>query len=242
MKDGTHCHIEFQFPTAYPDDLERFFDYNITVEVTFGERTETIIFNFSTSSKGACEKDIGETKKFCPKTFYLGDIDFEKELELIHLKLNLTRLESIINNEPLNIQLTYTEELHIMLMSLPENCHNKKELLTEAVKLLKNEQIFHKEKIETIRSVIKLEINNFLDEDDRKEFKGEIKVTHETAKLIKESFDYVNKKYEAEAFEDGIKKGRKEEKKEIAKKLKGLHTTEEISKITGLSITTVESL
>lgn len=170
MKDGTHCHIEFQFPTAYPDDLERFFDYNITVEVTFGERTETIIFNFSTSSKGACEKDIGETKKFCPKTFYLGDIDFEKELELIHLKLNLTRLESIINNEPLNIQLTYTEELHIMSMSLPENCHNKKELLTEAVKLLKNEQIFHKEKIETIRSVIKLEINNFLDEDDRKEF------------------------------------------------------------------------
>ena len=31
-------------------------------------------------------------------------------------------------------------------------------------------------------------------------------MTHETAKLIKESFDYVNKKYEAEAFEDGIKK------------------------------------
>ena len=82
------------------------------------------------------------------------NIDFEKELELIHLKLNLAQLESIINDEPLNIQLTYSEELHIMLMSLPENCNNKKELLTEAVKLLKNEQIFHKEKIETIRSVL----------------------------------------------------------------------------------------
>lgn len=56
--------------------------------------------------------------------------------------------------------------------------------------------------------------------------------------MIKESFDYVNKKYEAEAFEDGRKVG----KKEIAKKLKGTLKAEEISKITGLSITTVESL
>ena len=126
LKDGTHCPIEFQFPATYPDDLERFFDYNITVEVTFGERAETIIFNFSASTKGAREKSIGETKKFYPKIFYLGDINFERALELIHIKLGLAQLESVINDEPLNIQLTYTEELHIMLMSLPENCKNKK--------------------------------------------------------------------------------------------------------------------
>lgn len=67
--------------------------------------------------------------------------------------------------------------------------------MKEAVNLLKNEQIFHKEKIETIRGVIKLEIDNLLDEENRKEFKGEIELTDETAKLFKESFDYMNTKF-----------------------------------------------
>ena len=106
LEDGTLCHIEFQFPAAYSDDLERFFDYNITVEVTLGGRTETIILNFSASTKGAREKDIGETKKFLPKIFYLGDVDFEEALKLIHIRLNLAQLEKVINDEPLNIQLT----------------------------------------------------------------------------------------------------------------------------------------
>ena len=43
-------------------------------------------------------------------------------------------------------------------------------------------------------------------------------MTNETAKIIKDSFEYVNKKYEAEAFEDGKKEG----KKEVAKKLKSI--------------------
>jgi hypothetical protein len=243
LKDGTLCHIEFQFPAAYCDDLERFFDYNITVEVRYGERTETIVLNFSTSTKGSHEVPLGYSKDFHPRIFYLGDIDFEKELEKIHLKLNLARLENLINNKEPNIPLTYKEELDIMLMSLPEKYKNKKGLIKEAVNLLKNEKLFHKEKIEIIRAVIKLEINNLLPEQERKEFEGAIKVTNETTRIVIDSFEYMNKKYEAEAFEDGkkegLKEGLEEGKKEVAKKLKGIHTIEEISKITGLSISTI---
>lgn len=235
LKDGTLFNVEFQFPVAYSHDLKRFFKYNITVELKYGETAETIVFNFSTSLKGDSELSIGKSKDFHPNIFYLGDIDFEEELEKIHLKLNLAGLEKIINPEEPNIQLTYTEELHIMLMSLPEKYKNKTIPLKEAVNLLKNQKLFHKEKIGIVRSVIQLEIDNLLPEDERNKFKGEVKMTSENQKIVKDAFDYMTKKYEAEAFEEGKKEGIEE----VAKKLKELHNPEEISKITGLSISTI---
>ena len=76
-------------------------------------------------------------------------------------------------------------------------------------------------------------------------------MNNETEKIIKKAVDDVNKKYEQEALyeaeqkglkkgkEDGFKKGKEDAKKEIAKKLKGLHTPEQIAKITGLSLNTI---
>lgn len=171
LKDGTLRHIEFEFPVTYETDLERFFRYNILAEIRFDGIAETIIFNFSTSAKGCEELHIGYSKDFHPKVFYLGDIDFEKELEKIYLKLNLARLENLINPNRLNIQLTYREELHIMLMSLAEKYTDKKVFLKQAVKLLKNEKLFHEEKIDIIKSIIRLEIDNFLTEEEKRDFK-----------------------------------------------------------------------
>ena len=128
---------------------------------------------------------------------------------------------------------------------------DKKKLLKSIVGLLKNEEIFHEEKIDVIRSIIRLEIENLLTCDEQKEFEGAIKMTNESEKIIKQAVEEVNKKYEQIALEEAKEEGRKEgikigmekgmekEKRETAKNLKGLHTPEEISKITGLSLKTI---
>ena len=243
LTDGTLCHVEFQFPVAYTGDLKRFYKYNILAEVRFDGTAETIIFNFSTSKKGSVGISIGYSKDFHPKIFYLGDIDFEKELEKIHTKLNLVHLENIISNEKLNIQLTSEEELHLMLMSLAETCTNKKVFLKQAVRLLKNEKLFNKDKIDIIKSVIKLEIDNLLSEDEKIEFNGDLKMNRNAEKIIKDASEYVYKKYQQQAIDDAKEEGKKEGKEkgieEVARKLKKIHSPEEISKLTGLSISTI---
>ena len=247
LEDDTLCNIEFQFPIAHPKDLTRFFDYNIVAQIRFEKIADTIIFNFGIGNKALKEITIGNSKDFHPKNFYLGDIDFEYELEKINIKLGLGLLEKLINNNKININLTYREELHLLLMSLTPKYDDKKKLLKSIVGLLKNEELFHKEKIEVIRSVIQLEIENLLTCDEQKEFEGAIKMTTDSEKIIKQAVEEVNKKYEQialdEAKEEGIKEGKekgiKEGKEEVAKNLKGIHTPEEISKITGLSLKTI---
>ena len=60
----------------------------------------------------------------------------------------------------------------------------------------------------------------------------------EFEKIVKQVVEEVNKKYEQIELEEAKEEG----KKEVAKNLKGLHTPEEISKITGLNIETVLEL
>ena len=68
-------------------------------------------------------------------------------------------------------------------------------------------------------------------------------MNNETEKIIKKAVDDVNKKYEQEALyeaeQKGLKKGKEDAQKEIAKKLKGLHTPEQIAKITELNLNTI---
>ena len=64
----------------------------------------------------------------------------------------------------------------------------------------------------------------------------------EFEKIVKQVVEEVNKKYEQIALDEAKEEGRKEGRKEVAKNLKGLHTPEEISKITGLNIETVLEL
>lgn len=255
LADETLCHIEFQFPVAYPDDLNRFFNYNITAEIKYDKTTNTRIFNFTEENQGAKETRIGRSKGFFPDNFYLGNIDFEHELEKINIKLGLNQLEKIINDNEKNIILSYEEELHLLLMSLAPKYENKKKLLKPIVSLLKNEKIFHTEKIDIIKSIIQLEIDNLLTDNQKKEFDGGIIMTDETERIIKQAVDEVNKKYEQEALyqaekkglekgmekglEKGLEKGRKKREEEIAKNLKGIISPEEISKVTGLSLSTI---
>nr|WP_295001864.1 hypothetical protein [uncultured Methanobrevibacter sp.] len=251
LKDGTICHIEFQFPVAYGDDLGRFFNYNIIAEIQLGSTVNSIIFNFTESGRGLGKIKIGNSKNFCPRIFYLGDIDFEYELEIIHIKLGLRLLENIIKDEEKNIRLTYQEELHLLLMSLAPKYDDKSKLLKSVVGLLKNKNIFHEEKINIIQSLIQIEIDNFLNEDERKEFEGDIEMTSETEEIMMRAAREVRRKSEQQAIEDaekrgwdegreeGREEGRDEGKKEVAKNLKGLFSPEEISKITGLNLSTI---
>ena len=235
LDDDTICHVEFQFPYAHTDDMPRFFDYNIVAQIRYDKLTETIVFNFEEENKGAKESPIGYSKDFHPKSFYLGDIDFEEELEKIHLKLNLGQLEKIISNDKTNIKLTHEEELHLLQMSLSPKYKNKKKLLKPVVGLLKNEKLFDEEKINIIKSIIKLEIDNLIPAEEQKEFKGALKMTNESEKIINQAISEVNKKYEQMALEKGKKEGREE----VAKNLKGMLKPEEISKATGLSLKTI---
>ena len=131
----------------------------------------------------------------------------------------------------------------MLVMSLAPKYTNKSKLLKSVVGLLKNKNIFHEEKINIIQSLIQIEIDNFLNEGERKEFEGDIEMTSETEEIIMRAAREVRRKSEQQAIEDAEKRGwdegRDEGKKEVAKNLKGLLSPEEISKITGLSLSTI---
>ena len=131
----------------------------------------------------------------------------------------------------------------MLVMSLAPKYTNKSKLLKSVVGLLKNKSIFHEEKINIIQSLIQIEIDNFLNEGERKEFEGDIEMTSETEEIIMRAAREVRRKSEQQAIEDAEKRGwdegRDEGKKEVAKNLKGLLSPEEISKITGLTVSTI---
>ena len=139
----------------------------------------------------------------------------------------------------------------MLVMSLAPKYTNKSKLLKSVVGLLKNKNIFHEEKINIIQSLIQIEIDNFLNEGERKEFEGDIEMTSETEEIIMRAAREVRRKSEQQAIEDaekrgwekgkeeGKEEGKVEGKKEVAKNLKGLLSPEEISKITGLTVSTI---
>ena len=127
----------------------------------------------------------------------------------------------------------------MLVMSLAPKYTNKSKLLKSVVGLLKNKSIFHEEKINIIQSLIQIEIDNFLNEGERKEFEGDIEMTSETEEIIMRVAREVCRKSEQQAIEDAEKRGWEKGKEEVAKNLKGLLSPEEISKITGLTVSTI---
>ena len=61
-------------------------------------------------------------------------------------------------------------------------------------------------------------------------------------KIFKKGLKEGLKEGKKEGKKEGLKEGKKETNKEIAKKLKDILTPEEIHKITGLTITTIQKL
>ena len=246
LEDETLCHIEFQFPVAYEDDLNRFFDYNIVAEIRYDSLVETMIINFTESDNGAKSINRGFSKEFHPKNVYLGDINYEKILEKIKCNANK------------NIKLTSKDEIDLMLMSLLPKYTDKTKMLKTISALIKHEKLLNDDKKDIVKSIIQLEIENLVAKENKEEFKGDENMTPETQQLFSKVIKEVNAKYEYEAFEEGKiegrkegkiegreegkKEGRQEGKKEIAKKLKEFHTPEEIAKITGLTLETIQLL
>ena len=215
LDDGSLCNIEFEFPVAYSDDLERFFDYNIVVQIDQGKITESIIINFTKSGVGNDKIKIGNSKSFHPKNVYLGDIDYIKELEKIKQKVNpnCSSWENVNNDKESNIQLTYKEELHLLIMCLVPKYKNKKELLIEISDVLKNGKSFRKERLQIIREIIYLEIKNLIPEEDQKFFERDENMNDDLGEIMIQAAKEVNKKYEQIALEKAKEEGKEEEKK-----------------------------
>ena len=120
-------------------------------------------------------------------------------------------------------------------MSLAEKYTDKKPLLESAVNLLKNEEIFHKEKIGIIKRIIEMEIEAFIPDDEEIKIEGDVKMSDDDKAIFDRVVNEVNIKKEQEAME----KGRLKEKKDIARKMKKHLSPEVISKFTGLSVNTI---
>lgn len=229
LEDDTLCHVEFQFPVARLDDLKRFFDYNIIAQIRHNHLTETIVINFTTGHSGVTRTDIGITKSFNPIQIYLGDMNYDE------------RLEKINHKEKTNQKLTSIEEIDLMLMCLVVNA-NKAKKLRKICKILKNEEIFEKNRLDVIKSIIELEIDNLTTYEEKKKFKEEISMTPEAEQIIKQAVREVNRKYEILEREEVMKEGKKEGIMQVAKNLKEIHTPQEISELTGLSVEEIEKL
>ena len=242
LEDGTLCHIEFQFPKARPVDLDRFFDYNITAQVRHGALTETLVINFTSRTNAIKTRQIGRSKSFHPKHFYLGDVDFNGYWRKINMKA-----ES-------NLKLNAFEEISLMLMCLIPECKIKAKMLDKISKLLKKEELFDEKRLGYIQSVIKLEIDNLISEDEKNKIKEEIDMGPEAAQLIVDVIGEVNSKtlYEteqkgreegrAEGRAEGMVEGRIRAMEEIAISLKDVLSVEEIAERTGLTLERVNEL
>lgn len=234
LNDDTLCHIEFQYPNTKSKDLDRFFNYNITTQVRYQKLTETYIFNFTDRKTEEEIRAIGKTKYFKPYHFYLGDIDFEKRIEKINIKSK--------SNE----KLTEYEEITLMLICLQPK-YDKAKYLKKINKLLKNEEIFYKERSGIVKQIINLEIQNLLTPEEQKEIYGEIKMNQrEQDEIILNAIKEVNQKVISETLSEGksegLKEGVKKGKETVARNLKGKMDIQEISESTGLSIADIEKL
>lgn len=230
LKDGTLLNIEFQITGPDGYDLDRFHDYNIHTQTLYDTICETIVISFKTSKSGQKTRRIGKTKSIHPIFIYLGDIDFEKILNTIE------------NKAKNNIKLTNMDELSLMLMCLLPKYKNKKEILERIINLHKKEELFDKRKINTFKAVLKLEIENFVNDEERKKLKGELKMTPEAEEMITRAFYEVEMKHHQLELEEIRRDAQNESKIEIAKKLKAYHTPKEIAKITGLTLKTIKDL
>lgn len=67
-------------------------------------------------------------------------------------------------------------------------------------------------------------------------------MTPEAEKLLQQALSEVSEKHLQLEKEELIEQGRKKGKEKIAKNLKGIHTPQEISKITGLTVATILKL
>ena len=237
LKDGTLLNIEFEFPKLKNNECPRLYEYNVVASVMNSGETKSLVFNF-TSKFDDIKCKIGNNVTFCPLTFYLGDVDFEKIFEKINAKISS------------DIQLTGEEEIALMMRCLVYGFEDKVSTLKYISNLLKKKHLFDKERYQYISAIIKLEIENLISQEESeqilKDYGGELHMTPKTEDLVTNAINYVNRKvYDSKKEEgraEGRIEGRAEATKKIALKLKKILTSKEISEITGLSIEEIGKL
>lgn len=187
-------------------------------------------------------KKISYSKSFHPKTFNLGDVDFGKYINEIKTKVKSKQ------------QLTSFEEITLMLVSLNYENKSNLERLKKIRKLLENKKLFNESRYEYIESVIKLEIENLLTEEEQKEIEEEIELTPKAESIIEKAFNEVNGKVISEAklearlegYSEGRNEGYSEGKKDamimIAKNLREKIDIEELSSLTCLTVSEIREL
>ena len=86
--DNIIYNMEFEYPYAEPNDMLRFFMYNILNEFMFEGRIESFIVNFTSKRKNEIDEvSLGFSKSFHPKHFYLGDFDYAAAFQNIKMKV-----------------------------------------------------------------------------------------------------------------------------------------------------------
>ena len=238
LDDDTLSHIEFQFPKARPHDLDRFFDYNIVAQVTYGSLTETTVINFTSKKFSEKIRRIGRSKCFNPDYIYLGDIDYRGYWRKINIK------------DESNLKLTVFEEIVVLLTCLIPECKKKAHMLDKISKLLKNKELFDKTRFEYVQAIIQMEIENLISKEEQSKITEVVDMTPQAEKIISQAISEVHRKsvHEAridgrnEGKKEGRKEGREEGREEVAKNLKDLMDDEEISRISGLSLERVKQL
>ena len=152
-------------------------------------------------------------------------------------------LNTIENKVENSVNLTNIDEISLMLMCLVPKYKNKQQILEKICTICKNERLFNKTKTGIFKAVIGIEIENFVNEKSKQEkLLGELNMTPEQEEMMYEAIDQAVKKSIQLERERQYNSGKKEGKKEIAKKLKGEMAPEKIAKITGLTVTSILKL
>ena len=84
LKNDDLFHIEFEFPSARDDDLNRFHFYNSIIRFFYEGDLETFVFNFSSKRK-ELTSEIKQSISFHPPSFNLADVNFDEYCNKINI-------------------------------------------------------------------------------------------------------------------------------------------------------------
>ena len=219
LDDGTLMNIEFQTVNITEEFLLRCAQYAINLRVISGRHVETNIFSTGSRIKSKEIAAISEKFHFKPKIFFYSE--FNGLEKLINIK------NKIKNQEKLSIKDHY-DLIFIPLMGNVDNV----EVAFEVFDIVNDDEIFTSQEQSKIKQCqyIVADIIADGDKDLFKKFMEKIKMLTMLAGYIED--------HEEEVF-DIIRDNRSIE---IAQKLKGKLSPEEISKVTGLSLEEIEKL
>lgn len=211
-KSGKIIIFEFKKNTLTNNDLKQSFEYYTREFCKNSEDVELIMIVLSKG--GRIKEYVKLDLTFHPRIIKTKKINKQEDLNLIQNKFE--------NNK----MLTFEECSLLVTLPLFELDISEAEIVIETCEYVKSKKhCIPKEMYDKVVVGSYLNIVEYIDEDKQEELMEMIGMA-EKAKGVLQMY----KEEMKEEFEKEI---------EIAKKLKGLHTPEEISKITGLSLKTV---